>query len=237
MTGKPEPEQKKKEEVDVNVDVITIDGPVASGKGAVSAGVAKALGFHTLDSGALYRLAALSVLNQGINPADEQACALAAENMKPVFYEGNISLDGQDVTDAIRAEEVGVLASKIAAYPAVRQALLELQRNSAVPPGLVADGRDMGTVIFPDAKLKIFLTASAESRAERRYKQLKEKGIDSNIHALVADLKARDERDSTRSASPLVPAADALILDSSELTLAQTINQVLEWYRRAKAKP
>ncbi|MCD8339029.1 MAG: (d)CMP kinase, partial [Burkholderiales bacterium] len=186
------------------VDVITIDGPVASGKGAVSDGVAKALGFHVLDSGALYRLTALEVLNQKIDHDNAEACAQVARNLKPLFSGGNIFLDGKDVTNAIRAEEVGLLASKVATYPAVREALFALQRNAAVPPGLVADGRDMGTVIFPNALLKIFLTASAESRAERRYKQLKEKGIDSNIHALVADLKARDERDTTRSASPLV---------------------------------
>lgn len=217
------------------VDVIAIDGPVASGKGSVSSGVAKVLGFHVLDSGALYRLTALSCMNQGVDLGDAAAAEKVARLLKPLFKDGKIYLEGKDVTDAIRTEEVGLNASKIAAYPGVRKALFELQRRSAVEPGLVADGRDMGSVVFPEARLKIFLTASAESRAKRRYNQLKEKGISSNIDDLVSDLKDRDRRDMERSVAPLKPAEGARILDSSDLTLQETIDQVLAWYRESKA--
>lgn len=218
-----------------NIDVIAIDGPVASGKGSVSAGVARALGFHVLDSGALYRLTALNALKHKVNLDDPGAATQIAKALKPTFKEGRILLEGEDVTDAIRAEEVGLAASKIAAYPGVRKALFELQRNSAVAPGLVADGRDMGSVVFPEARLKIFLTASAESRAKRRYNQLKEKGISSNIDSLVSDLKDRDRRDMERAVAPLKPAEGARILDSSDLTLQETIEQVLAWYRESGA--
>ena len=217
------------------VDVIAIDGPVASGKGSVSSGVAKVLGFHVLDSGALYRLTALGCMNQGMDLGDAAAAEKVARLLKPLFKDGKIYLEGKDVTDAIRTEEVGLNASKIAAYPGVRKALFELQRRSAVEPGLVADGRDMGSVVFPEARLKIFLTASAESRAKRRYNQLKEKGISSNIDDLVSDLKDRDRRDMERSVAPLKPAEGARILDSSDLTLQETIDQVLAWYRESKA--
>lgn len=217
------------------VDVIAIDGPVASGKGSVSSGVAKVLGFHGLDSGALYRLTALACMNQGMDLGDAAAAEKVARLLKPLFKDGKIYLEGKDVTDAIRTEEVGLNASKIAAYPGVRKALFELQRRSAVEPGLVADGRDMGSVVFPEARLKIFLTASAESRAKRRYNQLKEKGISSNIDDLVSDLKDRDRRDMERSVAPLKPAEGARILDSSDLTLQETIDQVLAWYRESKA--
>lgn len=217
------------------VDVIAIDGPVASGKGSVSSGVAKALGFRVLDSGALYRLTALACMNQGMDLGDAAATEKVARLLKPLFKDGKIYLEGKDVTDAIRTEEVGLNASKIAAYPGVRKALFELQRRSAVEPGLVADGRDMGSVVFPEARLKIFLTASAESRAKRRYNQLKEKGISSNIDDLVSDLKDRDRRDMERSVAPLKPAEGARILDSSDLTLQETIDQVLAWYRESKA--
>ena len=155
--------------------------------------------------------------------------------MKAVFKGGKILLEGEDVTDAIRQEEVGLAASKVAVHPKVRKALFKLQREYAQAPGLVADGRDMGSVVFPEATLKIFLTASAEARAKRRYNQLKEKGIHSNIADLVKDLKERDERDLKRSVAPLVPAPGAKILDSSDLTLEETINQVLEWYRGTEA--
>ena len=215
------------------VDVIAIDGPVASGKGSVSSGVAKVLGFHVLDSGALYRLTALACMNQGMELGDAAAAEKVARLLKPLFKDGKIYLEGKDVTDAIRTEEVGLNASKIAAYPGVRKALFELQRRSAVEPGLVAD--DMGSVVFPEARLKIFLTASAESRAKRRYNQLKEKGISSNIDDLVSDLKDRDRRDMERSVAPLKPAEGARILDSSDLTLQETIDQVLAWYRESKA--
>lgn len=188
-----------------------------------------------LDSGALYRLTALACMNQGMDLGDAAAAEKVARLLKPLFKDGKIYLEGKDVTDAIRTEEVGLNASKIAAYPGVRKALFELQRRSAVEPGLVADGRDMGSVVFPEARLKIFLTASAESRAKRRYNQLKEKGISSNIDDLVSDLKDRDRRDMERSVAPLKPAEGARILDSSDLTLQETIDQVLAWYRESKA--
>lgn len=217
------------------IPIIAIDGPVASGKGSVSSGVAKALGFHVLDSGSLYRLTAFAALKQQKSLDNEDLIEQTAQGLKAVFQDGRIVLDGEDVTDAIRQEDVGLVASKIAVHPKVRRALFKLQRDYARAPGLVADGRDMGSVVFPEAVLKIFLTASAESRAKRRYNQLKEKGIHSNIADLVKDLKERDERDLKRSVAPLVPAPGARILDSSELTLEETINQVLEWYRGTEA--
>ena len=218
-----------------NIPIITIDGPVASGKGSVSAGVAKVLGFNVLDSGSLYRLTAYAALQQQKPLEDEEQIKQTAVNLKAVFKGGKILLEGEDVTDAIRQEEVGLAASKVAVHPKVRKALFKLQREYAQAPGLVADGRDMGSVVFPEATLKIFLTASAEARAQRRYNQLKEKGIHSNIADLVKDLKERDERDLKRSVAPLVPAPGAKILDSSDLTLEETINQVLEWYRGTEA--
>lgn len=217
------------------IPIIAIDGPVASGKGSVSSGVAKALGFHVLDSGSLYRLTAFAALKQQKSLDNEDLIEQTAQGLKAVFQDGRIVLDGEDVTDAIRQEDVGLAASKIAVHPKVRRALFKLQRDYARAPGLVADGRDMGSVVFPEAVLKIFLTASAESRAKRRYNQLKEKGIHSNIADLVKDLKERDERDLKRSVAPLVPVPGARILDSSELTLEETINQVLEWYRGTEA--
>ncbi|GAB1824790.1 MAG: (d)CMP kinase [Burkholderiales bacterium] len=221
--------------MDQNIPIITIDGPVASGKGSVSAGVAKVLGFNVLDSGSLYRLTAYAALKQQKHLDDEEQIEQTAVNLKAVFNDGKILLEGEDVTDAIRQEEVGLAASKVAVHPKVRKALFKLQRDYAQAPGLVADGRDMGSVVFPEATLKIFLTASAEARAKRRYNQLKEKGIHSNIADLVKDLKERDERDLKRSVAPLVPAPGARILDSSDLTLEETINQVLEWYRGTEA--
>ena len=218
-----------------NIPIITIDGPVASGKGSVSAGVAKVLGFNVLDSGSLYRLTAYAALQQQKPLEDEEQIKQTAVNLKAVFKGGKILLEGEDVTDAIRQEEVGLAASKVAVHPKVRKALFKLQREYAQAPGRVADGRDMGSVVFPEATLKIFLTASAEARAKRRYNQLKEKGIHSNIADLVKDLKERDERDLKRSVAPLVPAPGAKILDSSDLTLEETINQVLEWYRGTEA--
>lgn len=218
-----------------NIPIITIDGPVASGKGSVSAGVAKVLGFNVLDSGSLYRLTAYAALQQQKPLEDEEQIKQTAVNLKAVFKGGKILLEGEDVTDAIRQEEVGLAASKVAVHPKVRKALFKLQREYAQAPGLVADGRDMGSVVFPEATLKIFLTASAEARAKRRYNQLKEKGIHSNIADLVKDLKERDERDLKRSVAPLVPAPGAKILDSSDLTLEETISQVLEWYRGTEA--
>ncbi len=217
------------------VEIITIDGPVASGKGSVSSGVAQILGFHVLDSGSLYRLTAFKCLEKGVDVTDPVQTEAVARGLEPNFLKGHIFLDGEDVTDSIRTEEVGLTASKVATIPGVRKALFDLQRNFARPPGLVADGRDMGSVVFPEARLKVFLVASAEARAKRRYNQLKEKGISSNIANLVRDLKERDERDMQRAVAPLVPPKGARILDSSDLTLEQTINQVLEWYRENRA--
>lgn len=213
------------------IPVITIDGPTASGKGTVAGRVARALGFHYLDSGALYRLCAYKALKEKIDLTDESALAQTAAHLTPLFEDGKIYLDGEDVTDKIRAEEVGVAASKVASLPAVRQALLDVQKRARRLPGLVADGRDMGSVIFPDAPLKVFLTASAQARAQRRFNQLKEKGIVANIDTLTRDLEERDRRDMQRAVSPLAPAKDAKILDSSELTIEATVGQVLQWYR------
>ena len=173
-------------------------------------------------------------MKEGVSLDDQAAVTKVAENMNPLFKDGRIYLNDEDVTDVIRTEEAGLNASQIAAYPTVRDALFQLQRRCAQEPGLVADGRDMGAVVFPDACLKIFLTASAESRAKRRYNQLKEKGIDSKIDDLVSDLKERDRRDTERAVAPLKPAEGARILDSSELTLQETIDKVLSWYREIR---
>lgn len=211
--------------------VIAIDGPSGSGKGTLSQLVAKKLGFHLLDSGALYRLVALSAVQQSANIHDEIAIAKIAASLDVRFdVQGNTAitlLNNQDVTADIRREDVGMNASIVAAYPLVRAALLQRQKDFAQAPGLVADGRDMGTTVFPDAPVKIFLTASAEARAERRYKQLQEKGASVNMEELVKDIKARDERDTNRAVSPLVPAADALLLDSTSLTIEQVFDKIL----------
>jgi cytidylate kinase len=209
--------------------VVTIDGPTASGKGTVAQRTARTLGFHYLDSGALYRLTALAALRGGVGFDDERALETLAARLPVVFEsDGRIRLGETDVTDAIRAEAVGNGASRLAVHPAVRSALMGLQRSFRRPPGLVADGRDMGTVVFPDAVLKVFLTASAESRAERRYKQLIEKGISANLPGLLSDLRERDARDASRATAPLVPAEGAFVLDSTDLDVDQTVRQVLE---------
>ncbi len=213
------------------IPVITIDGPTASGKGTVASRVADALGFYYLDSGALYRLCAYKALKVAADLADEKTVARLASELEPHFENGRILLEGEDVTDKIRAEAVGVAASKVAALMPVREALLDVQKRARRKPGLVADGRDMGTVIFPDAPLKVFLTASAQARALRRFNQLKEKGIIANIDTLTRDLQERDRRDIERAVSPLAPAKDAKILDSSELTIEATVAQVLQWYK------
>ena len=213
-----------------NIPVIAIDGPTASGKGTVASRVAQRLGFHLLDSGALYRLTALAAIRSGADFADEEALAALAGQLPARFADGQIFLGEDNVTKAIRAEEVGNRASKIAALPAVRQALFDLQLRFRVEPGLVADGRDMGTVIFPQAQLKVFLTASVAARAERRYKQLIGKGFSANMDDLLADLQERDARDTNRAVAPLVPADDAHILDSSNMTADQAVEQVLRWY-------
>ncbi|WDZ95195.1 (d)CMP kinase [Herbaspirillum sp. WKF16] len=212
------------------IPVIAIDGPTASGKGTVAQRVAQQLGFHYLDSGALYRLTALSVLRRGVALDDEHALAKAAEHLHCHFDGAHIFLANEDVTQAIRAEEVGNTASKIAALITVRQALYGLQLGFRKPPGLVADGRDMGTVIFPGARLKVFLTASVDARATRRHKQLIDKGFSANIADLSRDLKERDERDMNRSSAPLKPAEGAYHLDTSDMTADEAVQQVLSWY-------
>ncbi len=216
------------------IPVITIDGPTASGKGTVAQLVATKLGFHYLDSGALYRLTALSALYQGIALDDEPALAKSVETLKCGFKNGDIFLDRENVSMAIRAEEVGNAASKIATLPAVRKALVDLQLRFRETPGLIADGRDMGTVIFPDAELKVFLTASVEARAERRYKQLIDKGFSANMQDLLKDLNERDARDVNRTIAPLKPAEGAYLLDTSDLTVNQAVEKVLGWYADLK---
>ena len=216
-----------------NIPVITIDGPTASGKGTVAHKVADRLGFHLLDSGALYRLTALSALRRGTDMGDEHALAKVAEHLNVRFNGGHIYLGTEEVSNAIRAEDVGNTASKIAALPSVRQALYGLQLSFRETPGLVADGRDMGTVIFPGAKLKVFLTASVEARAQRRYKQLIDKGFSANMDDLLADLQARDARDTGRAVAPLVPAEGAHLLDTSQMSADDAVEQVLAWYAHA----
>ena len=216
-----------------DIPVITIDGPTASGKGTVAHMVADALGFHYLDSGALYRLTALMAIRRGTDLHDEHALAKLAEHLPCSFSGADVLLASENVTDAIRAEEVGNTASKIAALPAVRQALFGLQLRFRQSPGLVADGRDMGTVIFPHAQLKVFLTASVEARAQRRYKQLIDKGISASMKDLLADLTARDERDTHRAIAPLVPAAGAHVLDTSGMTAKEAVELVLKWQAAA----
>ncbi len=216
-----------------HIPVICIDGPTASGKGTVAALLAQRLGYHFLDSGAMYRITALAALRAGlgIDGAHEARIAELARQL-PVRFDGaRVLLGADDVSDAIRTEEAGMNASRVSALPAVRQALVALQHGFRRLPGLVADGRDMGTVIFPDAPLKVFLTASAQQRAERRYNQLISKGFRASIADLRADLEARDARDSTRSVAPLQPAQDALVLDNSHLTIEQTVEQVLAWWQ------
>ena len=206
----------------MSAPVIAIDGPSASGKGAVAQKLAEALGFHCLESGALYRLVAL---------AGPEHPEQTARNMQVEFREGKIFLSGQEVTDKLRDEAIGVRASDVAQRPEVRRALIERQRAFRRPPGLVAEGRDMGTVVFPDAPLKVFLSATPEVRAQRRYKQLIDKGIDANLAALSRDLAQRDARDAARAVAPLVPAPDALQLDSSDRQLEEVVGLILEWCR------
>lgn len=216
----------------MNISVIAIDGPSASGKGTVAQRVAAALGFHFLDSGALYRLTALAAMRGGVPCDHERAVAALAANLAAEFPGDRILLAGDDVTDAIRAETVGVNASKVAALPAVRTALLARQRAYRCLPGLVADGRDMGSVVFPDAPVKVFLTASAQARAERRYKQLIEKGMPANMHALLQDLQERDARDASRAVAPLRQEADAELVDTTEMGIEQAVASVLDIVRR-----
>jgi 3-phosphoshikimate 1-carboxyvinyltransferase len=216
------------------VPVLTVDGPTASGKGTLGSMLAERLGYHHLDSGALYRATALAALRAGVPADDEPGLAAIARRLPLRFVQQRALLDGEDVTDALRDETVGNLASRISAWPAVRRALVELQHAFRALPGLVADGRDMGTVIFPDAELKVFLVASAATRAERRHKQLISKGISANLNDLRADLEARDARDMNRSVAPLKPAPGARLLDNSALSIDASVEQVLEWWQQGR---
>jgi cytidylate kinase len=217
----------------MSIPVIAIDGPSASGKGTVAALAARALGFHYLDSGAIYRVTAHAAQRAGVDLTDETGLAHLAAGLDLRFDGVEVYLEGQPVGDVIRTEEAGRAASRIAALPALRAALLERQRAFRQAPGLVTDGRDMGSVVFPDATVKIFLTASVEERAQRRYKQLIEKGLGANLAALLQDLRERDERDAARAAAPLRQGADARLLDTTRLTIDQAVEQVLAWYREA----
>jgi len=211
--------------------VIAIDGPTASGKGTVAAGVAAELGFHYLDSGSLYRVVALAALRTGTALDDPTALAALARDIRPGFVEGKIVAAGEDITAAIRTEEVSRAASQCAVFPQVRAALLERQRRFRNAPGLVADGRDMGTIVFPDAKLKVYLTASVEERASRRHKQLIEKGIPATIDGLLRDLRERDARDSGRAEAPLAVAPDARVIDTTGMRIADAITTVVKAFQ------
>jgi cytidylate kinase len=218
--------------------VIAIDGPSASGKGTVAQAVATELGFHYLNSGALYRAVAVAAMAAGSrNLENESELSSIALNLNAKFHGDSVELEGRDVTDAIRTEAVSATASRIAALPGVRSALLERQRGFRQPPGLVADGRDMGSVVFPDAVLKIYLTASPEARAERRYKQLMGKGLGATMAALLQDIRARDQRDSARAAAPLKKGADAILIDSTDISAADATAQVLALYKQAPRAP
>ena len=213
------------------VPVVAIDGPAASGKGTVARRVAEALGFHYLDSGALYRLVALKALRSGVDPDQGDALATLAGSLACAFVGDRIRLDGDDVTLEVRNEDVSKAASRVAVHAGVRAALLERQRAFRRPPGLVAEGRDMGTVVFTDAPVKVFVTASAEERAARRARQLAESGIDVNIQSLLRDIRERDARDGARAAAPLRPAADAAIVDTTNLTIDAVVAAVLNRVR------
>ena len=215
--------------------MIAIDGPTASGKGTVASLVAEKLGFHYLDSGALYRLVALASENCGIDAKNGSELGLLVPKLLISFKNGQISLDGVDVSDAIRTENIGLRASTVAVHSQVRSALVGLQRSFQQSPGLVADGRDMASVIFPDAVLKVFLTATAAARAERRYKQLIAKGISAKLSDLLQDLQERDARDSSRGTAPLLVADGAKVLETSDLSIDQAVKTVLDWYQSIAA--
>jgi cytidylate kinase len=222
----------------LSIPVITIDGPGGSGKGTIAMRLAQNLGWHFLDSGALYRIVAVAAMERAIGADDEKALGELAGQLNVSFSlvdgEVVILLDGNRITGMLRSEEAGVFASKIAALPAVRAALVQRQRAFRKLPGLVADGRDMGTVIFPDAKLKIFLTASARARADRRYKQLKEKGESVNLTRLFRDIKKRDKRDRSRSISPLTPAEDAQLIDSTEMSIEMVLDEIYKLLEKSQ---
>ncbi len=220
--------------MNVQIPVITIDGPSGAGKGTAARLVAEQLGWQFLDSGAIYRVLAVATQYHHLPIDNEEALIPIAAHLDVQFQistggESRIILEGEDVTDSIRCEEIGALASKVAAFPRVREALLRRQRAFKVGPGLVADGRDMGTVVFNDAPVKVFLTASAEERAERRYNQLKEKGFDVRIGRLLDDIRQRDERDENRKVAPLMPAKDALVLDSTDFSIDEVVSKILSF--------
>ncbi len=216
------------------IPVITVDGPAASGKGTIAAAVAQRLGFHYLDSGALYRLVALKALRTATPVDAAGALAVLAAALAIRFEGGAVILDGEDVTAAIRGEDVSAGASQVAVHAGVRQALIARQRAFRQSPGLVADGRDMGTVVFPEATLKVFLTATAEERARRRHKQLIAKGISVTLDSLLRDIRERDARDAGRAAAPLQPAADAVLLDTTDLTIDEAVARVLALHERGR---
>ena len=223
--------------VDRHAPVVTIDGPSGSGKGTIAAGLAERLGWHRLDSGALYRCVGLAASRKRVALTDVEGLAAMARELDLILNGETIRLEGDDVSAAIRSESAGQAASTVAALPAVRLALLERQRAFAVAPGLVADGRDMGTVVFPDAEFKVFLTASAEERARRRHKQLKEKGISVSLRDLSKGIGDRDERDSSREVAPLRPAEDARVLDSTDRSPQEVIRQMLDWLKAEGISP
>ena len=217
--------------------VIAIDGPSASGKGTVAQQVARALGFRYLDSGALYRVVALAAVQASASLDSALEVAAIARNMNVVFSDGTVRLEGRDVTDEIRREEVSAAASRVAAHPEVRRALLDRQRAFRAPPGLVAEGRDMGSVVFPDARLKVFLTATPEERAQRRYKQLMEKGLSANMAFLLQDIRERDARDSARAVAPLQKCAEAIEIVTTAMTVAEAVSRILALYAQAVQAP
>jgi len=223
------------------IPVITIDGPSGAGKGTVARIVAKQLGWELLDSGAIYRVLAIATRHHGVGVQDEEPLIPMAAHLDVQFAinndgESQVILEGEDVTSSIRSEDIGDLASKVAAFPRVREALLRRQRAFKVSPGLVADGRDMGTVVFNDAPVKVFLTASPEERAERRFNQLKEKGFDVSIGRLLDDIRQRDERDQNRKVAPLIPAEGALLIDSTDLSIEEVVNKILSFSNKALMK-